>query len=43
MTDEDRYALTRRLIKMFCENQKEEPRTKFQLAITLREGGRLIW
>jgi RimJ/RimL family protein N-acetyltransferase len=42
MADEERYALTRRLIKMFCENQTEEPRTKFQLAITLRDGGRLI-
>lgn len=41
-TDEERYALAQRLIIMFCENQQENPRTKFQLAITLREDGSLI-
>lgn len=41
-TEQERYELAERLIGMFVENQKEEPRTKFQLAITLRENGKLI-
>jgi RimJ/RimL family protein N-acetyltransferase len=29
-------------VRMFLEQQREEPRRKFQLALVLREGGRLI-
>jgi RimJ/RimL family protein N-acetyltransferase len=42
MTDEERHALARKLVTMFCENQQEQPRTKYQLAITLRDDGKLI-
>lgn len=42
MRDRGRYELAQRLVRMFCEYQKEEPRTKFQLAITLRYDDRLI-
>jgi ribosomal-protein-alanine N-acetyltransferase len=42
MTEAERYELAQKLVKMFCDNQVEEPRTKFQLAIALREDGRLI-
>ncbi|MGA7730035.1 MAG: GNAT family protein [Chloroflexia bacterium] len=42
MTEERRYELARRLLGNFLANQQEQPRTKFQLAITLPWNGRLI-
>lgn len=32
----------RRFVGMFIDQQRQEPRTRFQLAVTLRDGGRLI-
>lgn len=32
----------RRFVGMFLAQQQEQPRTRFQLAVTLRDGGRLI-
>ena len=37
-TEED----VRAFVQKFCEQQLEEPRRKFQLAVTLRDGGALI-
>lgn len=42
MTVEQRAELARRLLRMFLDNQQEQPRTKFQLVITLRDAGTLI-
>lgn len=39
---EQRSNLARRLLQMFLDNQQEQPRTKFQLAITLRDDSQLI-
>jgi RimJ/RimL family protein N-acetyltransferase len=35
-------ADARRFVNMFIEQQKQRPRTRFQLAVTLKNGGRLI-
>lgn len=35
-------AEVRRFVQMFVDQQHEEPRTRFQLAITLRDSGELI-
>ena len=32
----------RQFVQMFIEHQRQQPRTRFQLAVTLRNGGRLI-
>lgn len=39
---EHRVENTRKLLQKFLDSQKEQPRTKFQLAITLPDEGRLI-
>ncbi len=39
---EEQADLARKLLRWFLDDQKEEPRTRFQLAIALREDGRLI-
>lgn len=39
---ENRAENTRNLLQRFLDSQQEQPRTKFQLAVTLREDGRLI-
>jgi RimJ/RimL family protein N-acetyltransferase len=35
-------ADVRRFVNTFIEQQKQRPRTRFQLAVTLKDGGRLI-
>jgi RimJ/RimL family protein N-acetyltransferase len=42
MTTEEREDLAGTLLRKFLEDQREQPRTKFQLAIVLRTNGRLI-
>lgn len=42
MSARERADLGRTLLRKFLEAQREQPRTKFQLAITLSEEGRLI-
>ncbi|HEX8597583.1 MAG TPA: GNAT family protein [Chloroflexia bacterium] len=42
MTAEQRAELARKLLRWFLDDRQEQPRTKFQLAVTLRDDGSLI-